>query len=143
MRPSQIFVGVLLFLGLFNGGTLFLDSLYSNHGIKDNTTIEVSDEYDQMQREIAGKSNNNSLYNKLRTLNTPEAGIADKIAGGLLLVPDFIGVLLSPIQVVEATLDGLSAEFSYLPGWLFALIRILFYSTLLYAVFSLAVGIRS
>lgn len=131
---------------MYIGGTTFLNSLYTNHNVQDDTSLQIRQEYTDLQKDIGvGEYQNRSgsLFEILKSREFREGNIAQKFVAGLLVVPKFIDILLTPIQIVDTTINGLEQEFDYIPDWVFLTIKIAFYVTLLYGVFGLIVGMRA
>lgn len=146
MRPSQVFIAATVFLALYVGGTTFLTSLYTNHNVQDQTSLQITQEYDELQKDIGvGQYQNESgsLYSIIKGREFNSGNLVQDVVAGLLVVPKFIDILLTPIDIVDSTLNGLQQEFSYLPSWIFLTLKILIYSTLLYGVFGLIIGMRA
>lgn len=142
MKASEIFIASILFFGLFTGGTTFMNDLWSNHDVNSETSLTVREDYDKLQQSV--NSNNNSLRSKISTLSTDSGGILDAASAGLLLVPQFISVLTQPITLLVSTLGSINSAFAvFLPGWAATMIELLIVSTIGYAIFSIASGVRS
>lgn len=132
----------ILFFGLFTGGTTFMNDLWSEHSVQSNTSITVRENYNTLQSSVNG--NNNSLRSKISTLSTDSGGILDAASAGLLLVPQFISVLTQPITLLVSTLSSINSAFAvFLPEWAATMIELLIVSTIGYAIFSIALGVRS
>lgn len=139
----------LVFMMAVLGGTTFLNSLYTNHGVNSNTTVEVQDEYKEY-KQTAGvgeyQDDSNSLYNRIANPKRYTGiGTVDQAIAGVLVVPKFVGVLTTPIEIIDSIITGLqeSPVGRYVPSFVWPGIRIGFYATLLYSVFSLIIGMRA
>ncbi|WP_157744160.1 hypothetical protein [Halopenitus persicus] len=142
-------MSTLVFLMGVIGGTNFLNSLYSSHNVDSNTTVEVREEYEEYERAVGVgeyQDDPNSLYNRISNPNRYTGiGAVDQAIAGVLVVPKFIGVLTTPIQIVDGVITGLqqSTVGRYIPNFVWSGFRIGFYATLLYSVFSLIIGMRA
>jgi len=142
MKPSTIFIASIMFFGLFTGGTTLMNDLWSNHDVQSDTSLTVREDYETLQKSVNG--NNNSLRSKIETLSTDSGGILDAASAGLLLVPQFISVLTQPISLLVSTLGSINSAFAvFLPGWAATMIELIIVATIGYAIFSIALGVRS
>jgi len=142
MKMSDVFIASILFFGLFTGGTQFMNDLWTNHDVQSNTSLTVREDYKELQGAVS--SNNNSLRSKITTLGSDKGGILDAASAGLLLVPQFITVITKPITLLVSTLGSIHSAFSvFLPGWAATMIELVIISTIAYAIFSIATGVRS
>lgn len=141
-RPSTIFIGALLFFGLWTGGNQVMTDLWSNHNVQKDSSLTLNQDYEKMQNAIDG--NNNSLRAKITKLSTDEGGIVDAASAGLLLVPQFISILTVPFTALGSAVGAIGSAFSaFLPGWAVTLVEMLIYATIGFAIYSIALGVRS
>lgn len=141
-KPSTIFIGALLFFGLWTGGNQVMTELWSNHNVQKDSSLTLNKDYNRMQNAIDG--NNNSLRSKVTTLTTDQGGVLDAASAGLLLVPQFISILTVPFTALGSAVGSIGAAFSgFLPGWATTLIELLIYATIGFAIYSIALGVRS
>lgn len=147
MRPSQVFIAVFVFLAAFTGGAQFLNSLYDNHNVADNTSVSVNQEYTDMKKSVGiGEYQNrsDSLYYRLKNpKDYTGVNLVDQAVAGLHVVPKFISVLLEPINIIDSLITGLQNEFTFIPSWIFTLVRGVFYLMVLYGIMGLLIGMRS
>ncbi|EMA06153.1 hypothetical protein SAMN05443574_14011 [Haloarcula vallismortis] len=145
-------MSTLVFLMGVLGGTNFLNSLYSNHGVQSNVTEEVNKEYREYEETYAqtigtgeNQDEEGSLYNEIVSRDYTGIEVVDQAVAGVLVVPKFVDLLTTPIQIIDSVVSGLenSPVGRYLPGFVWSGVRIGFYATLLYSVFSLIIGMRS
>lgn len=143
MKPSKIFLGTLLFFGLWTGGSQFMTDAWSNHDVQTDNNLTLTQDYERMQQAVDG--NNNSLRTKVETLSTDQGGVIDAASAGLLLVPQFVtDVLAVPFTALAGAVNSIASAFSpWLPGWMVTLVRMIIFSTIGFAILSLALGVKS
>ena len=147
MKPSDIYISFFVFLALFTGFTGFQTSLYDNHNVESQTTVSVDQEFEQAQRNLGvGEFQNNSesLYYKIANPKERTGiGVVDQAVAGILVVPRFIDVMLSPINILSSFIDGMQAQYSWIPGFIFIAVEGSLYILLGFAVLSVYLGIKS
>lgn len=90
------------------------------------------------------QNRSNSLYYQIKNPKQyTGVSLVDQAVTGLHVVPKFISVLLKPINIVDSLITGLQEEFTYIPSWIFTLVRGVFYLVILYGVLGLIIGMRS
>jgi len=142
MKPSTVFVGAILFFGLWTGGSTVMQDLWDNHNVQSDTSVSLNKDYERMQKAVDG--NNNSLRSKITTLTTDEGGVLDAASAGLLLVPQFIQILTVPFTALGSAVSTIGAAFSgILPGWAVTMVEIMIYAVIGFAIYSIALGVKS
>lgn len=142
MRISKIFLASLLFFGLFAGGQTVMGDLWSSHDVQSNTSLTIRDDYQQIQNDLS--SENNSIRSKIERLDVRQSGVLDAASAGILLVPQLIGVLISPITSLLGALTSVTSTFTvFLPGWAATLVELIIISTVVFAILWLLLGVRT
>lgn len=136
--PSSIYVAAVLFFALTTGGSMFMSDGYSNHNVSDNTSVQVSQQYDNLQDDIRG---NNSLRSKIETLGSSQGGILDAASAGILIVPQFLSVLIQPVGILANTIHNSAIEFAFfVPDWIVIFAELITVVGVSFAVLSLVLG---
>lgn len=136
--PSSIYVAMVVFFALATGGSMFMSDGYSNHNVSDNTSVKITDGYDQLQNDVRG---NNSLRSKIETLGSSQGGILDAASAGILIVPQFLSVLIKPVGIMVGTIHATALEFAFfIPDWLVIFVELITVTSVSFAVLSLVLG---
>ena len=137
MDLENVFIAMILFFGLFAGGSSFQQSFMDEQGVELNQTTPLEKEYSQLQDNI------DEIRQEVRKIQQPDTGLLDSAVAGLYLVPKFLGILLSPITILGSVLDTIGASFWFMPEFLTTMLKYILYLGITMGGFRLLIGLRS
>jgi len=137
MDLENVFVAMLLFFGLFAGGSSFQQSFLEEQGVQVNESTPLEQEYSELQDNI------DEIRKEVRKIQQPDTGLLDSAVAGLYLVPKFLGILLSPITILGSTLETIGATYWFVPEFLTTMLKYILYLGITMGGFRLLIGLRS
>jgi len=136
MNAYKVMVASLVFFALFTGASNFQQSFYSGQGVESNSTGEIQAEYDKLGDRI------DNLRSSVRSVSSPETSVLDSVVAGLYLVPDFLSVILSPITILNTTIDAVAARYVFIPGFAATGLKTVIVAGVSWSAFRLLIGLR-
>jgi len=136
MNSYKVMIASLVFFGLFTGASNFQQSFYSGQGVESNSTGEIQAEYDKLGDRI------DNLRSSVRSVSSPETSVLDSVVAGLYLVPDFLSVILSPITILNTTIDAVAARYVFIPGFAATGLKTVIVAGVSWSAFRLLIGLR-
>jgi len=136
MNAYKVMVASVVFFALFTGASNFQQSFYSGQGVESNSTGEIQAEYDKLGDRI------DNLRSSVRSVSSPETSVLDSVVAGLYLVPDFLSVILSPITILNTTIDAVAARYVFIPGFAATGLKTVIVAGVSWSAFRLLIGLR-
>lgn len=137
MNARQLFIGSIVFFALFTGATNFQQAFYEGQGVETNNSLnEINHEYDLLEERV------DTLRSDVRAVSSPETSLLDSAVAGLYLVPDFLSLIMSPIGILNATIDTVAANYVFVPGFVAGGLKLLIIMTVSWSAFRLLIGLR-
>lgn len=137
MDLEKVFIGMILFFGLFAGGSSFQQSFMDEQGVEVNQSTPLEQEYSDLQENI------DEIRQEVRKIQQPDTGLLDSAVAGLYLVPKFLGILLSPITILGSTLETIGATYWFVPEFFTTMLKYMLYLGVTIGGFRLLIGLRS
>jgi len=136
LNPSSAFITLIVGFGLFTGGMTFMGSAFGQHNVQQESSLEVQKEYDKISNKVR------SVDNKASEVTDDQGTILDTASAGLLIVPDILGLLVAPLEVVGATIGTLQAAFpTLIPGWFATMLELVIIGAIGFGIFRVILGI--
>lgn len=136
MNAYKVMVASVVFFALFTGASNFQQSFYSGQGVESNSTGEIQAEYDKLGDRI------DNLRSSVRSVSSPETSVLDSVVAGLYLVPDFLSVILSPITILNTTIDAVAARYVFIPGFAATGLKTVIVAGVSWSAFRLLIGLN-
>jgi len=136
MNAYKVMIASVMFFALFTGASNFQQDFLDNQGVQSNTTGAIQAEYDKLDGRI------DSLRSNVQAVSSPETSVLDSVVAGLYLVPDFLGVILSPITILSTTIDTIAARYVFIPGFAATGLKTVIVAGVSWSAFRLLIGLR-
>jgi len=136
MNSYKVMIASLVFFGLFTGASNFQQNFYSEQGVQNNETLPIDREYQDLQNNI------DELRSNVNAVQSPESSILDSAVAGLYLVPNFLGLILSPITILNAAIDSIAAQYIFVPMFMATLVKTIIIAGVSWSAFRLLIGLR-
>ena len=78
----------------------------------------------------------------MNAVQSPDSSILDSAVAGLYLVPNFLGLILSPITILNAAIDSIAAQYIFVPVFLATLVKTVIIAGVSWSAFRLLIGLR-
>ena len=141
MNMEKTWMALFVAIVMFTGFMSIHQDLNKRHGVTNEHTLSVQEEFDEMKNTVKSDSNETKgIYEKIKTISRPTEDIFATAAAGLTIAPQFMGLMLAPVQIVYDIIDSVQKSVPSIPSYFFEAIKILF--TLGLAVGGIALLVR-
>lgn len=136
MNAYKVMIASLVFFGLFTGASNFQQDFYEEQGVENNETLPIEKEYQELQGNV------DELRSNVNAVQSPDEGLLDSAVAGLYLVPNFLGLILSPITILNAAIDSIAYQYIFVPMFLATLVKTVIIAGVSWSAFRLLIGLR-
>jgi len=136
MNAYKVMIASIVFFALFTGASNFQNNFFEEQGVTNNQTLPIEKEYESLQNNV------DSLRSNVRAVSSPDEGLLDSAVAGLYLVPNFLGLILSPITLLNAAIDTIAAQYIFVPVFLATMVKLVIITGVSWSAFRLLIGLR-